>query len=121
MLRVSPNCVIVYCPRLLRKQVEIEAAVLGGVEDRLATVPALCHVVSDAGKDNARAAGHASEKSEKPARILSEMRLSPFHCEVRERPMFRFLDLRSIDRRLPGSLRRYAIGGDDVCYLQCRS
>jgi hypothetical protein len=52
------------------QEIEVEAAVIGGVEDRLAIVSALRNVVSGARKDEAGAAGHTSRRWEPRSKAL---------------------------------------------------
>jgi len=61
-----------------RQGIQVEPAVIGRVENRLAIVPALRNMVSDTRKNNSRAAGHTHVKWRIRSRSLTKMRLSPF-------------------------------------------
>jgi hypothetical protein len=60
------------------QEFQIETAVIGGMENRLAVVSALGEVVGDAGNDDARTAGHIQEKLETRSRVLRENASVPF-------------------------------------------
>jgi hypothetical protein len=74
--------------RVSRQKIQVEPAVIGGVENRLAIVAALRNVVSDTGQNDSRAAWHTPKKCETSSRVLTKMRLSPFPRPLFPRPLF---------------------------------